>query len=446
MTECPIKVEIENLSEVKRKLRIEVPSAEVAREVDRAYRDLGKKAKVKGFRPGKVPRSILELYYRKQVEQEASDNLVRRSLGKALREKALEPVAVIWPEPPPQVVAGEDYRYSVELEVSPEFTVEDYLGLKLEAQEVAVTEEMVDERLEEIRQANALLRPLNESRAIQDGDFVVLDYQGHFAGQPVAGAKAENIYLEVGIGKFNLDFERQLLGLAPDAQTRFTVALPDDFFNPLVAGKVVEFAVKVHEVKEKVVADLNDTFAQSLGGNFQSLTDLRTALREDMIKVKERARQTKLESQVLDQLLARTPFEVPPSLIRQEQEGMLRDQWQRLESQGLNLAGLDQEKMLDSMRPVAERRVRARLLLGRLAVQEGLTIDDAELEQGLQQVAARSGRDPAQVRQFYQENQLLETLRHSLRDEKTLKLLLDKATVVAGEEAGALGAPVKESD
>ncbi len=195
MTECPIKVEIENLSEVKRKLRIEVPSAEVAQEVDRAYRDLGKKAKVKGFRPGKAPRSILELYYKKQAEQEASDNLVRRSLGKVLREKALEPVAVIWPEPPPQVVAGEDYRYSVELEVSPEFTVEDYLGLKLEAEEVAVTEEMVDERLEEIRQANALLRPLNESRAIQDGDFVVLDYQGYFAGQPVAGAKAENIYL-----------------------------------------------------------------------------------------------------------------------------------------------------------------------------------------------------------------------------------------------------------
>lgn len=446
MTECPIKVEIENLSEVKRKLRIEVPSAEVAQEVDRAYRELGKKARVKGFRPGKVPRSILELYYRKQVEQEASDNLVRRSLGEALKEKALEPVGLSWPEPPPQMVAGEDYRYSVELEVSPEFTVEDYLGLKLEAEEVAVTEEMVDERLEEIRQANALLRPLNESRAIQDGDFVILDYQGYFAGQAVAGAKAENIYLEVGAGKFNLDFEHQLLGLAPDAQTRFTVALPPDFFNPLLAGKVVDFEVKIHEVKEKVVADLDDTFAQSLGGNFQSVADLRRALQEDIIKVKGRERQARLESQVLDQLLARTLFEVPPSLIGQEQEGMFRDQWQRLEGQGLNLVGLDQEKMLDSMRPVAERRVRTRLLLEKIAAQEGLTIDDAELEQGLKEVAARSGRDPAQVRQFYQENQLLETLRRSLRDEKTLKLLLDKATVLAGGEAGAAEAASQEKN
>ena len=434
------------MSEVKRKLSIEVPSSEVAQEVDRAYRQLGKKARVKGFRPGKAPRSILELYYKKQVEQEASDNLVRRSLGKALREKALEPVAVIWPEPPLPVVAGEDYRYSVMVEVPPQFTVEDYLGLKLEAAEVAVTEAMVEERLEEIRQVNALLKPLNEDRPIAEGDFVVLDYQAYFAGQAVAGGKGENNYLEVGAGKFNQEFERQLIGLAQDAQTRFTLSLPDDFFNPLLAGKVVDFAVKVHEVKEKVVADLDDTFAQSLGGNFQTVAGLRTALREDMIKAKERARQAGLESQVLDQLLARTPFEVPPSLIRQEQEGMFREQWQRLEGQGLNLAGLDQEKMLDSMKPVAERRVQARLLLAQVALQEGLTVDDAELEQGLQQVAARSGRDLAQVRQFYRENELLESLRHSLRDGKTVKLLVDKAIVAAPGTAAAADAPVKESD
>lgn len=441
-----MKVEIESLSEVQRKLRIEVPSAEVAQEVDRAYRELGKKAKVKGFRPGKVPRSILELYYKKQVEQEVSDNLVRRSLGEALKEKALEPVDVSWPEPPPQVVAGEDYRYSVVLEVPPQFTVEDYLGLALAAEEVQVTEEEVAARLEEIRQANALLRPLPESRGLQAGDFVILDYQGYFAGQPVAGAKAENIYLEVGAGKFNQEFERQLLGLTEGAQTRFAVDLPEDFFNPLLAGKVVEFQVKVHEVKEKVVADLDDTFAQNLGGNFQGVADLRTAVREDIIKVKERERQARLESQALDQLVARTPFELPPSLIRQEQENMLREQWKRLEGQGLSLAGMDQGKMLEALKPLAEKRVRTRLLLARIATQEGFTIDDVELERGLEQVAARSGRQVDQVRRFYQDNQLLESLRDSLRDEKTLKLLLEKATVGIPGAGGTPAAPAQESD
>jgi len=444
LTGCPMKVEIETLNEVERRLRIEVASAEVDQEVERAYRDLGKRAKVKGFRPGKVPRPILELYYKKQVEQEVSDSLVRRSLGEALKEKDLEPVGLSWPEPPPAVVAGEDYRYSVVLEVPPQFEVEDYRGLMLAAPEVEVTEAQVEERLEEIRQANALLAPLKEERGIQEGDFVVLDYQAYFAGQAVEGGKAENIYLEVGQGKFNNDFERQLLGLTPGAASRFAVDLPADFFNPLLAGKVVEFEVKVHEVKEKVVAELDDAFARSLGGNFQTMADLRTALREDMIKVQERERQARLEGQALDQLMARTTFEVPPSLIREEQEGMFREQWQRLEGQGLNLAGLDHGKMLEALKPLAERRVRTRLLLGRIAAQENLTVDEAELQQGLERVAARSGRDAVQVRQFYQENRLMESLRQSLRDEKTLKLLLDEARVELGEGKAA-AAEVRES-
>ena len=291
MTESALKVEIENLSEVKRKLKIEVPSTEVTQEVDRAYRELGKRAKVKGFRPGKVPRSVLEMYYRKEIDHDVSETLVRRSLGEALKDKGLEAINLSWPEPAPPVVAGEDYCYSVELEVAPEFTAEDYLGLKLEAPEVVVTDAEVEARLEEIRQGNALLKPPAEDRGVQEGDFVVLDHQAHFAGQPVEGGKSEGAYLEVGSGKFNAEFEGNLVGLKAGAEARFPVSLPDDFANPLIAGKVIDFAVKVQEVKEKVVPELDDAFAQNLGGNFQTLADLRTAVREDIIKGKERERQ-----------------------------------------------------------------------------------------------------------------------------------------------------------
>ncbi len=437
MTQYPMKVEIENLSDIKRKLRIEVPSSEVSKEVERAYRDLGKRVQVKGFRPGKVPRAILELYYRKQVEQEVSDSLVRRSLSEALKEKALEPVGLNWPEPPPPVVAGEDYRFSVELEVPPEFRVEDYLGLTLEAAEVEVTEETVGQRLEEIRQGNAVLRPPPENRGIQQGDFVVLDYQGYFADKPVEGARSENAYMEIGAGRFNLEFERQLVGLWPEAETRFAVELPPDFVNPLLAGKVVEFRVKIHEVKEKVVPELDDAFAQSLGGNFQTVADLHAAVQEDIIKVKEKERQARLENQALDQLLARHPFEMPPSLVRQEQENILRDQMERMQQHGISVAGLDQEKLRETVKPLAERQVRVGLLLERIAAQENLTVDDAELDSHLERLAAQTGRPLSQVRQFYQEHDLLGTLRRQLRDEKTLKLLLEKATIVTTPEPPA---------
>ena len=175
------------------------------------------------------------------------------------------------------------------------------------------------------------------------------------------------------------------------------MSLPNDFANPLIAGKVIDFAVKIQEVKEKVVAELDDTFAQNLGGNFQTLADLRSAVREDIIKGKERERQAYLENQVADQLLARHQFEVPPSLVAQEQENMLRDQMERFSQHGMNPAKMDTAKMLEVMKPMAERRVRVRLVLARIADQEDLAVDDAEVDAALARIAVQQppgrGRD-----------------------------------------------------
>jgi len=433
MAEHSLKVEVEDISPIKRKLKVEIPAAEVDQEIDKVYRSMGKKVKVKGFRPGKVPRSVLEMYYRSQVEREVVDNLVRRSLGEALKEKALEPVGVNWPEPAPQVFGGQDYSFNVELEMLPEFTVENYLGLTLEAEPVEVSEAEVNARLEEIRQMNAVLRPPEEPREIREGDFVVLDYQGYFAGKALPEAKEENKYLQVGSGRFHQEFERHLIGLSPGSEANFTVSFAPDFANPLLAGKVLDFHVKIHEMKEKIVPDLDDAFAQALGGNFQTPADLRSAVQEDIIKEKEQARKAKLETQALERLIAQTPFELPDALIRQEQENIVRDQWQSLQEQGINVAGLDQNRMLEAVKPSAERRARSKLILERIGTQENVTVDDAELEAGLERIAARSGREVAQVRQFYQENDLLEILRRQLKDEKTLKLLVEKADIQAPE-------------
>lgn len=430
MEELHNNVQVENLSDIKRKLQIVVPSSEVAAELNRAYKDLGKKAKVKGFRPGKVPRSVLEMYYKKQVQEEVSDIIVRRSLGEALRDTALNAVGFNWPEPLPPVISGEDFRYQVEVEIPPEFEVEDYRGLTLEDPGAEVTDAEVEARLEEIRQSNAMLQPLQEPRGAQEGDFVVLDYQGYFAGEALTEGRADNTYMELGAGKFNLDFERQLIGLQPGSEAHFTVALPSDFFNPLLAGKVIDFEVKVHEIKEKAVPELDDTFAQSLGGDFQTVADLRQAVREDIIKNRERERQGRLEEQALDQLIANHPFEVPPSLIRQEQENLLRDQVQFMQSHGLNIEGLDLEGMLERLKPKAERRVRARLIFDKIAAQEQVAVSEAELEEGLARIAERSGSTTPQVRTFYEENNLMGSLRIQLRDDKVMQLLVDAASLV----------------
>jgi trigger factor len=405
---------------------------------------LAKKAKVKGFRPGKVPRSILEMYYHKDIDHDVSEILVRRSLAEALKDKGLEAINLSWPEPVPPVVAGEDYCYSVEIEVAPEFTAEDYLGLTLAAPEVIVTDAEVEARLEEIRQANAILKPPAEERGVKEGDFVVLDHQAHFAGQPVEGGKSEGTYVEVGSGKFNAEFETNLLGLKAGAEARFPVSLPDDFANPLIAGKTVDFAVNVQEVKEKVVPELDDTFAKNLGGNFQTMADLRTAVREDIIKGKEQERQAYLENQVSDRLLARHQFEVPPSLITQEQENMLRDQMDRFRQHGMDTAGMDPARILEVMKPMAERRVRVRLILSRIADQENLGVDEAEMDAALARIAVNNRRDVVEIKRFYEEHDLLGALRRTLLDDKTMKLLLDKAEITAA--AAEAAEPAGEKD
>jgi trigger factor len=437
MTEQAIQVEVENLSDVKRKLQIVVPSLEVSQEVDKAYKDLGKRAKLKGFRPGKVPRAVLEMYYRQQVEREVSDLLVRRGLAEALREKSLEPVGLNWPETLPPPIAGEDYRFIVEVEVPPEFTVENYLGLSLTDPGAEVSAEQVEARLADIRQEHTVLQPLPEPREVQEGDFAVLSYQGYFAGEEMAEGKAENLVLEIGSGKFNVDFERQLVGMMPDSETRFAVSLPNDFFNPLLAGKVVEFKVQIHEIKQKVVPELDDAFAQGLGGDFQTLADLRVAVREGMIKAKQNERQKHLEKQIMDKLAATTTFETPPALIRQEQENLIREQWERIQQYGLQVTGLDNEKVFESVRPRAEAQVKNRLILDRLAGQENIVLDDTEVEVKLQRLAEYNGQKLEQFRRLCEERNILAPLKQQWRNEKVLQFLINKANIVPGPEAPA---------
>jgi trigger factor len=164
---------------------------------------------------------------------------------------------------------------------------------------------------------------------------------------------------------------------------------------------------------------------------------LRTALREDIIKVKERERQALMENQAMDQLLARHQFEVPPTLLAQEQETMLREQWERLAQYGMNPAAMDHSKMVEAVKPLAERRVRVKLVLGRIAAQEGFTVEDAEVEAALARIAVHSGKGLPEVRQFYQERDLMGALRRQLIGDKTMKFLLDQASVAAVPEVAA---------
>ncbi len=430
----PMEVKVEEISPVERKLSVAVPAQNVDKQMDLAYRNLGKKAKIKGFRPGKVPRSILQRYYGKEIEEQVSQELFRQSLNEALDEAKLQPVMVKVPHNLPPPVQGDTFSYSVELEVAPDFTPENYLNLELESAPVVVTEEMIDNRLEELRQRQATLQPILEERPIKEKDFVVLDYQAYENGTAIEGGGSQNAYLEVGAGKLPAEFENRLVGLKKDEEITFTMEVPADFINPAIAGKNVEFKVKVQEIKKLEVPDLDDAFAQTFSDKFKTLADLRQAVQVDLEHRGERENYEKMRQQVMDQIVKSNPVEVPPSLIRQEQERMVRQQLQMLQGRGLNIAGLDSGKMLERVKDMAEKQTRVNIVLDKIAAQEGLTVTEADLEAGYQRVADQTGDSKDMVKKIYQQRQIEEEFMSQIRAEKTLEFLIDKATI-KGEAA-----------
>ena len=438
-----MEVKLEEISPVERKLSVAVPSQNVDKQMDLAYRNWGKKAKIKGFRPGKIPRSILQQYYGKEIEEQVSQELFRQSLNEALDEVKLQPVMVKMPKSLPPLVQGDAFSYSVELEVAPDFTPEKYLNLDLNSAPVVVTEEMVDGRLEDLRQRQATLVPILEERPIRDKDFVVLNYQAYENGAAIEGGGSENAYLEVGAGKLPAEFENRLVGLKKGEDVAFAMDVPADFINPAIAGKSVEFKVNVVEIKKLEVPELDDVFAQTLSEKFKTLAELRQAVLVDLEQRGERENYEQLRQQLLDQIIANNPVEVPPSLVRQEQERLVSQQLNMLQGRGLNIAGLDPEKMLERVLEVAQKQTRVNLILDKIAALEGLTVTDEDMEAGYQRIADQAGDSPQMVKKVYQQRQLVDDLKSQILAEKTVEFLIDKANV--NSAAAAAETVAKES-
>lgn len=425
-----MEVKVEELSPVERKLSVAVPSQSVAQQMDLAYRTWGKKAKIKGFRQGKVPRPLLKRYFGREIEEQVSQELFRQSLNDALDEVKLQPVTVKMPSALPPLVEGDPFSYSVEVEVAPEFTAENYLSLRLSSTPVLVTDEMVEQRLEELRQIRATLEPIGEDRPVQEKDFVILQYRALENGAPIAGGGSDNAYVEVGSGKLPADFEQRLVGLAKGQETSFVMDVPKDFINPAIAGKTVEFEVKILDIKELQVPALDDALAQSFPGDFQTVADLRQAVRADLEQRQEKANYEKMRQQVLDQIVEANPVDVPPSLVRQEQEAMVRQQLQLLQSRGLNISGLNADSLLEKVKDQAEKQTRVNLVLDKIATQEGITVTDADVQAGYARIAAQVGDRPEMVQKVYEQRQMVADFKNQIRAEKTLEFLIAKATVV----------------
>jgi trigger factor len=427
-----MKVQIENAGPFEKKIFFEIPGEVVSQEVESTYRALNQNAKLKGFRPGKVPRSILERYYKIQVENEVIAKLIEDSYGKAVEEHHLTPVAA------PTILdrtfeAGKDFKYTVTVEVKPEITVEGYLALEVERSPVVVTEEEVEARLNALQDSHAQLKPVETDRPVQVKDLVIVDFTGSLDGKPLEGWKVNDHLVEVGSKSLVGALDEQLVGFPRNQEQEIPITLPENYPRKELAGKEINVRLKVKEIKEKILPALDDEFAKE-AGDFQTLLDLRARLRKNLEEQKQAEADQATKEKLLVLLREKHPFAIPKSLIeRQVQHIMTRTELQ-MARQGLKLdsAGIDTQKIRESLTPTAENEVRGSLILEKVAEAEKLSVSEDEVEQRLQRLATQLNQRVEAVKNYYEKKDRLEDLRALMLEEKTLDFLLSKAKIIEG--------------
>ncbi len=424
-----MRVSVEEINPIKKKMSVEVPEEQVIKEVESFYLELSRKAKIKGFRPGKVPRSILERHFKDYVKVEVIQKLIQGTYPQALSEAKLNPVSSPLIDPG-EMEGGKPFQYSATIEVKPGIKLEGYTGLKIEGKKEGAKDEEVEERLKNLQNLHAHLKTVSEPRPIQSGDFVILDYEASMENKPLEEGKATDFTVEVGSGRFIPDFEGKLVGLKPEEEGEIEVSFPEDYGYKKWAGKTLAFHVKIKEIKEKILPPLDDEFAKDLG-DYSSFEDLKSKLNGEIEREKELALQRHLKDQMVDQLLQANPFEVPESLVKEQARTLVSDTKMRLAAQGVDFKnlGISEEKLHEDYQEMAKKQVRTFLILEKIADQEGITVTDEEAENRLREISERMHQKFDVVKRYYEKNELIPEVKAGIMSEKTLNFLLEKANV-----------------
>ncbi len=440
MSDNSSAVKIEDISTVKKKLSFDIPWAEVKNELDSVYRKVGKKAKVKGFRPGRIPREILEAHYREEAEEETVSNLVNRYYWEALQEKAIP--AVMQPEIEQKGIETEkNFAFSATVEVEPTVEPRDYIGLELEKEEPVVTEEDLEARVQEIRQMFATMEEVGEDRGVIEGDFVTLDFAGTLNGEPLKELKADNHLLEIGSKTFIPGFEEQITGMRKGDTKSVAVRFPEDYHAAHLAGKEVEFAVSIKGIRVKKLPEIDEEFVKNFE-RYQSLEALKEDLRKDLEEAERHKISTAFEKQISDRLLEKNAFEVPESFVERQIYYMMSDMQRQMVSRGMDpkKAAELSFRMHDRFREDAVKIVKTMLLLKEIAGKEGLTVGDDEVDRQIREIAAQRSQDYEALKKSLEKDDLVDNIRSEILNRKTYEFLEAKAkvTVVKNEKKNML--------
>ncbi len=422
-----MKCEVDVLAPTQRRLRVEVPAEQVDQAFARIYREVGRRAKVRGFRSGKIPRSVLQGLYGAEVQTQALTELVEASLAGAVRERGLEPVSE------PRLEVGDlkqeqPFSFTAVVDVKPDIELGEYRDVPVERVRAQVGDEEVDRALSELRERSAQLEPVEDRVRVEEGDYVLVDFSGSVDGKPFPGSAAEGYPVDVGAGKALPEFERGLVGMERDAPGTLVVNLPDRVRDQDVAGKQAEFEVTVRDIRRKLLPPLDDEFARDYG-ECDSLPELRKKLRSDLQLQVDAFQERQLKDRIVERLLEKHDFEAPASMVDRELSYLVEGARSRREPSEADAPEPTADELREELRPQARSLVKSRLLLEKLAAAEGITASDEEVDRRVEALVRAGGERAASVREHYREDWAREALRSQIASQKTMDFLLLAADV-----------------
>lgn len=419
---------VEELSPVKKKFRIEIPKEAIEKETTDAYLRLNRKVKIPGFRPGHVPRYVLERQYSRTIEAEVIDKLIPDYYLKSVREAGITPVES--PAIDGNIVLKKDSPliFEATVEVKPSIDVKGYEGVEIKRLSYDVSEAEVEGALKSFQESHARLEPYDESRIIENGDFCLISFEGFIGDKPIEGGKVEDYLLEIGSKTLVPGFEEQLIGTKKESKMDIKVTFPEDHRVRDMAGKEVLFKVDIREIKRKILPDLDEEFAKDLGQN--SMSDLHAKIREEIGNDKKRKAENNQKEEIIKKLIETHPFDVPSSMVERESRIMLNRRKRQMLQGGGSLDGFDEDGQRVELMPVATERVRAGLILEAIGRKEDISVSDDELNRKIEDIASGLRESPEDIKRLYiSKDGSLEGLRSEIFVEKTLDCLFSKAVL-----------------
>lgn len=426
-----MNVSLTDVSPSQKKIRVEIPGSKVAEELQKKYRELAKKTKIKGFRPGKVPIGIIKSYYGKAVEQEVSSQFIQDTFHEALKETDIKPLTQA-DVSESQFEEDGAFTYTAVVDICPPFELPEYKGLNLYKPAIEVTDEQVQEEMGRLAESHAQLKALETERPIAEGDMAIVDFTPIVDGRVLEKGKTEDFMVEVGENRLHPDFDKNLIGHKPGDSFSFDLDYPEDAPTPELAGKQVRFDVTVKDLKIKEVPEVNDEFAQSLGsGQFENLEALKTEFRTKLWERQERISTKRLQTEITDKLMQAATFEISPRVIDREAEFLLANIRRQFEAQGLRFdSEPDSEHYKEMSRVQAEKDIRTRLVLEKIAEAEGIALDSEEEEQVFKDAATKYRMDVKKFKSEFGDSVIVEKDREKKLEDKVLKFIESEATFV----------------